>query len=210
MKQLFVKKTSQPNRPSHNGGRPAPRDILPPNRVRTQTRLQSIHTTGKDKPAGLTGQTDTQTAILMQVVERWDCQQEELNFLKDFPSLPQDRQRSRSPRQRSQQRRSPNSVPHNRAQTWNGGYSMGPQAQRGRNRFWGRQNWYGHGRDQSQQWDLTHRDPSETGSLKMLQQPILRSSFCTYFWQLLRFGCSSYITYWCVTCCHIRLCWIRL
>ncbi len=37
------------------------------------------------------------TALLMQVVQRLNRQQEELNFLKDYPSLPQDRQRWRSP-----------------------------------------------------------------------------------------------------------------
>ncbi len=66
--QLFVKKALQPNRPSYNSGWPGPKDILSPNPVRTQTCPESIPTIGKGKSAGLTAQTDTQTALLMQVV----------------------------------------------------------------------------------------------------------------------------------------------
>ncbi len=101
MKQPFVKKASQSNRSTQNVAKPTPRFNLPPKQVGTNTRPPPIPTTGMAQSSGPTNQTDTQTALLMKVVERLERQQEELNFLKDYSSLPRDRQRSRSLRQRS-------------------------------------------------------------------------------------------------------------
>ncbi len=98
-KQSFVKKTSQTHKSAQNVARPVPNATLPLKQVSNNNRppLNPNPITGGNKSAGQKDQTDTQTALLMQVVQRLDRQQEELNYLKDYPSLSQNRQRSRSP-----------------------------------------------------------------------------------------------------------------
>ncbi len=57
----------------------------------------SLPATQVENSVSQTGSTDTQTTLLLKVVERLVRQQEELNFLREYPSLPRDRVRSRSP-----------------------------------------------------------------------------------------------------------------
>ncbi len=96
----------------------------------------SLHATRTEKSVIQTASTDTQTTLLLEVVERLVRQQEELNFLREYLSLPQDRVCLRPPFQRYNRSPHQNQNP----QTWNSGKPPGQQTNGGRNNSRGRQN----------------------------------------------------------------------
>ncbi len=112
----------------------------------------SLPATWAEKSVSQTDSTDTQTTLLLKVVECLDCQQEELNFLREYPSLSRDWVRSRPPFQRNNMSPRHNQNP----QTWNSGKPAGQQTNGGRSHLRGRQNLCVH-QDQSQRRDQSRR-----------------------------------------------------
>ena len=106
--------------------------------ARSVSRQMPTPSTGTKPLPETQSEGSTQTALLLQVVERLDRQQEELNYLRNYPSLPQNRVRSRSPRQQTRRDLSTPRSPFH-PQTWQETGHQDQQSRNGRSHQRGRQ-----------------------------------------------------------------------